>query len=107
MLWFILVAESHVDRSTDDPKRFFESNIGGTFELLEAMRSYWGGLPKEVNERFRFLHVSTDEVFGSLVKGAPSFSEATRYDPHSPYSATKAGADHLVPRAATFGLSLF
>ena len=97
-------AETHVDRSIDDPRAFVETNIRGTFELLMAARTYWDGLDEEANDRFRFLHVSTDEVFGSL--GATGrFTEATAYDPRSPYSASKAASDHLVRSwHHTFGL---
>jgi dTDP-glucose 4,6-dehydratase len=90
-----LAAESHVDRSIDSPGAFVESNVMGTFHLLEAVRSHWQGLSPERRERFRFHHISTDEVFGSL--GAEGFfTEATPYDPRSPYSASKAASDHLV-----------
>lgn len=99
-----LAAESHVDRSIDGPGPFIRTNILGTYGLLEAARDYWSGLEREARGAFRFLHVSTDEVFGSLgVEGA--FREESSYQPNSPYSASKAGADHLV-RAwfSTFGL---
>ncbi|MEQ1830406.1 MAG: GDP-mannose 4,6-dehydratase, partial [Pirellula sp.] len=90
-----LAAESHVDRSIDSPNQFIETNVVGTFNLLHSARMYWstlGGLEKDA---FRFLHVSTDEVYGSL--GATGlFTEETPYDPHSPYSASKAASDHLV-----------
>ena len=88
-------AESHVDRSIDGPAAFVETNVVGTFSLLEATRQYWAGLPEPERSRFRFLHVSTDEVYGSL---GPTglFTEQTRYDPSSPYSASKAASDHLV-----------
>jgi len=90
-----LAAESHVDRSIDGPEAFIQTNITGTFRLLEAVRTYWKALPDEKKEAFRFLHVSTDEVFGSL--GAEGcFTEETAYDPRSPYSASKAASDHLV-----------
>jgi dTDP-glucose 4,6-dehydratase len=90
-----LAAESHVDRSIDDPGAFLISNVMGTYQLLQAVRAHWQGLPAERRERFRFHHISTDEVFGSL--GATGrFSETTPYDPRSPYSASKAGSDHLV-----------
>lgn len=90
-----LAAESHVDRSIEGPGAFIESNVSGTFNLLQAVRAHWEQLPAERSERFRFHHISTDEVFGSL--GATGrFSEATPYDPHSPYSASKAASDHLV-----------
>jgi dTDP-glucose 4,6-dehydratase len=89
-------AESHVDRSIHSPDDFIQTNIMGTFRLLEAVRAYWGGLNSEAKQRFRFLHVSTDEVYGSLAKGEPAFSETRRYEPNSPYSASKAASDHLV-----------
>ena len=90
-----LAAETHVDRSIDGPQRFVDTNIGGTAVLLHETYKYWRDLPTERGERFRFHHVSTDEVFGSLT--APDrFNETTRYDPSSPYSASKAAADHLV-----------
>ena len=89
-------AESHVDRSIHGPEDFIQTNIVGTFRLLEAVRVYWGGLNSEAKQRFRFLHVSTDEVYGSLAKGEPAFSETRRYEPNSPYSASKAASDHLV-----------
>jgi dTDP-glucose 4,6-dehydratase len=109
-------AESHVDRSIHGPGEFIETNIVGTFRLLESVRGYWSALPVgAVSDRdepsanassrsetaptksgFRFLHVSTDEVYGSLAKGDPAFSETHRYEPNSPYSASKAASDHLV-----------
>ena len=89
-------AESHVDRSIHGPLDFVQTNIVGTFTLLEAARAYWGKLPQVEQAAFRFLHVSTDEVFGSLSQTDPQFSETTAYAPNSPYSATKAGSDHLV-----------
>lgn len=89
-------AESHVDRSIHGPADFVQTNVIGTFTLLEAARSYWGMLPDELKNAFRFLHVSTDEVYGSLSATDPQFSETTAYAPNSPYSATKAGSDHLV-----------
>ncbi|MBW4532191.1 MAG: dTDP-glucose 4,6-dehydratase [Aphanothece saxicola GSE-SYN-MK-01-06B] len=90
-----LAAESHVDRSIDDPGAFLVSNVMGTYNLLQAVRSHWEGLAPKRREQFRFHHISTDEVFGSL--GATGrFSETTPYDPRSPYSASKAGSDHLV-----------
>ena len=105
-------AESHVDRSIHGPGEFIETNIVGTFRLLEAVRGYWGGLAdsdireqglaptgaadKPTKAGFRFLHVSTDEVYGSLAKGDPAFAETHRYEPNSPYSASKAASDHLV-----------
>ena len=89
-------AESHVDRSIEGPAAFIQTNLVGTFTLLEVARAYWQGLDAEGKTAFRFLHVSTDEVFGSLASGDPCFSETTPYRPNSPYSASKAGADHLV-----------
>ena len=89
-------AESHVDRSIHGPEDFVQTNIVGTFRLLEAVRAYWGGLDAGDKAAFRFLHVSTDEVYGSLGKDDPPFSESNRYEPNSPYSASKAASDHLV-----------
>ncbi len=89
-------AESHVDRSIHGPADFVQTNVVGTFALLEAARMYWVALPEAEKHAFRFLHVSTDEVFGSLSATDPQFSETTPYAPNSPYSATKAGSDHLV-----------
>ncbi len=89
-------AESHVDRSIHGPGEFIQTNIVGTFHLLESVRAYWGALEGEAKQRFRFLHVSTDEVYGSLTQDAPAFSETSRYEPNSPYSASKAASDHLV-----------
>ncbi|TRW92195.1 dTDP-glucose 4,6-dehydratase [Candidatus Methylobacter oryzae] len=89
-------AESHVDRSIHGPEDFIQTNIVGTFRLLEAVRAYWNGLQGEDKPSFRFLHVSTDEVYGSLSKDEPAFSETNRYEPNSPYSASKAASDHLV-----------
>ena len=89
-------AESHVDRSIHGPSDFMRTNIDGTFALLEAAREYWSGLEGEARSRFRFLHVSTDEVYGSLDVDDPAFSEINRYQPNSPYSASKAASDHLV-----------
>jgi dTDP-glucose 4,6-dehydratase len=89
-------AESHVDRSIHGPGEFIQTNIVGTFSLLEAVRASWGGLPGDRKAAFRFLHVSTDEVYGSLGKGYPAFTEQNRYEPNSPYSASKAASDHLV-----------
>ncbi|QUP54759.1 dTDP-glucose 4,6-dehydratase [Ralstonia syzygii] len=89
-------AESHVDRSIHGPAEFIQTNIVGTFTLLEAVRAYWGGLDADAKAAFRFLHVSTDEVFGSLSSTDPQFSETTPYAPNSPYSASKAASDHLV-----------
>ncbi len=89
-------AESHVDRSIHGPEDFIETNIVGTFRLLEAVRAYWGGLAEPARQAFRFLHVSTDEVYGSLAAGEPAFTETHQYQPNSPYSASKAASDHLV-----------
>jgi dTDP-glucose 4,6-dehydratase len=89
-------AESHVDRSIHGPGEFIETNIVGTFQLLEAVRAYWGALPDDAKAAFRLLHVSTDEVYGSLGKNDPAFTETHRYEPNSPYSASKAASDHLV-----------
>jgi dTDP-glucose 4,6-dehydratase len=89
-------AESHVDRSIHGPSEFIQTNIVGTFYLLESVRAYWETLEGEAKEHFRYLHVSTDEVYGSLTKDAPAFSETSRYEPNSPYSASKAAGDHLV-----------
>lgn len=89
-------AESHVDRSILGPDEFIRTNINGTFNLLEAARRYWGGMGAPASSAFRFLHVSTDEVFGSLRADDPAFSETTAYAPNSPYSASKAASDHLV-----------
>ncbi len=89
-------AESHVDRSIHGPADFIQTNIVGTFTLLEAVRAYWGTLEGTAKSDFRFLHVSTDEVFGSLGPQDPQFSESTAYAPNSPYSASKAASDHLV-----------
>jgi dTDP-glucose 4,6-dehydratase len=89
-------AESHVDRSIHGPGAFVQTNVVGTFELLEAARGYWMELAAEERERFRFLHVSTDEVYGSLAEDDPAFTEETPYAPNSPYSASKAASDHMV-----------
>ena len=89
-------AESHVDRSIHGPEDFIQTNIVGTFRLLEAVRAYYGQLEKTAKNEFRFLHVSTDEVYGSLDKDAPAFTETHQYEPNSPYSASKAASDHLV-----------
>ena len=89
-------AESHVDRSIHGPEDFIQTNIVGTFRLLEAVRAYWNGLPESEKKAFRFLHVSTDEVYGSLSKTDAPFAETHRYEPNSPYSASKAASDHLV-----------
>jgi len=99
-----LAAESHVDRSIDGPAQFIKTNIEGTYVLLEATLAHWRALPAKRASQFRFHHVSTDEVFGSL-GSTGSFTEATRYQPNSPYSASKAAADHLVRAwGETFGL---
>ena len=90
-----LAAESHVDRSIEGPGAFIESNVSGTFQLLQAVRAHWEALPAERQAGFRFHHISTDEVFGSL-GDTGRFSETTPYDPRSPYSASKAASDHLV-----------
>ena len=89
-------AESHVDRSIHGPGEFIQTNIVGTFSLLESVRAYYATLDDAGRAAFRFLHVSTDEVYGSLEKDAPAFSETNRYEPNSPYSASKAASDHLV-----------
>ena len=100
-----LAAESHVDRSIEGPADFIETNIVGTYQLLEATRAYWGQLPEDKKESFRFHHISTDEVYGDLEGTDNLFTETTPYAPSSPYSASKASSDHLV-RAwhRTFGL---
>jgi dTDP-glucose 4,6-dehydratase len=99
-------AESHVDRSIHGPAQFLQTNFIGTFELLEAAREYSTGLPGAQRDAFRFLHVSTDEVYGSLEEADPAFAETTAYAPNSPYAASKAASDHLV-RAwhHTYGLA--
>jgi len=89
-------AESHVDRSIHGPGEFVQTNVVGTFSLLEEARAYWSGLAETEKAKFRFLHVSTDEVYGSLGNSDPAFSETTPYAPNSPYAASKAGSDHLV-----------
>ena len=89
-------AESHVDRSIQSPDDFIQTNIVGTFKLLEAVRAYWGSLAADDKAAFRLLHVSTDEVYGSLGAGDAAFTETHRYEPNSPYSASKAASDHLV-----------
>jgi dTDP-glucose 4,6-dehydratase len=96
--WAIVhfAAESHVDRSIRGPGDFIRTNVDGTFALLEEVRAYWTSLNGDDGQRFRFLHVSTDEVYGSLGPHDPPFSEATAYAPNSPYSASKAASDHLV-----------
>lgn len=103
-----LAAESHVDRSIDGPGVFIQTNVVGTYSMLEAARRYWLTLDREGRESFRFHHISTDEVFGALGPQDPPFTETTPYDPRSPYSASKASSDHLV-RAwhHTFGLPTF
>jgi dTDP-glucose 4,6-dehydratase len=98
-------AESHVDRSIHGPAEFVATNLVGTFGLLQAVRSYWSALPAAESARFRLVHVSTDEVYGSLDPTAPAFHEATPYAPNSPYAASKAGSDHLVRAYGhTYGL---
>lgn len=89
-------AESHVDRSIDSPEPFIQTNILGTFRLLEAARAYWSRLSEQQKSDFRFLHISTDEVYGSLMPDAHAFTETNPYQPNSPYSASKASSDHLV-----------
>ena len=89
-------AESHVDRSIHGPEDFIQTNIVGTFRLLESVRGYWAGLEPQAKEAFRFLHVSTDEVYGSLQPEEEAFAETRGYEPNSPYSASKAASDHLV-----------
>ena len=89
-------AESHVDRSIDGPEAFLETNVMGTLRLLDSVRHYWKGLPDGEKKAFRFLHVSTDEVFGSLGPDDPAFTETTPFAPNSPYAASKASSDHLV-----------
>ena len=100
-----LAAESHVDRSIDGPDVFIQTNLVGTFRLLSAARAHWESLPGKRRDRFRFQHISTDEVFGDLSLDDDAFAEDTAYSPSSPYSASKAGSDHLV-RAwnRTYGL---
>ena len=89
-------AESHVDRSIHGPEDFIQTNVVGTFRLLEAVRAYWGGLAVQAKADFRFLHVSTDEVYGTLSPTDPAFTEENNFEPNSPYSASKAASDHLV-----------
>lgn len=89
-------AESHVDRSIHGPEDFIQTNVVGTFRLLEAVREYWQSMPGDERAAFRFLHVSTDEVYGTLAPEAPAFAETHSYEPNSPYSASKAASDHLV-----------
>jgi len=91
-----LAAETHVDRSIDGPGPFIQSNVVGTYTLLDVALEYWRALPADRKAAFRFHHISTDEVFGALAKGDPPFTETTAYDPRSPYSASKAASDHLV-----------
>jgi dTDP-glucose 4,6-dehydratase len=99
-----LAAESHVDRSIDGPGAFVQTNVVGTYTMLAEARAYWLGLPQDAKETFRFHHISTDEVYGSLGETG-LFTEETPYDPRSPYSASKAGSDHLVSAwGHTFGL---
>jgi dTDP-glucose 4,6-dehydratase len=98
-------AESHVDRSIASPDAFIRTNVHGTFVLLDQARAYWSALPESDRSAFRFLHVSTDEVYGSLAPADPAFCETTPYSPNSPYAASKAGSDHLVRAYQhTFGL---
>jgi dTDP-glucose 4,6-dehydratase len=100
-----LAAETHVDRSIDGPGAFIETNVTGTYQVLEAARAWREQLSGAARERFRVHHVSTDEVFGSLGPGDPAFTETTRYDPRSPYAASKAASDHLVRAwSETYGL---
>ena len=108
-----LAAESHVDRSIDGPGEFIQTNVVGSFNLLQAALGYWKSLPSQGSashsppsrESFRFLHVSTDEVYGTLAPDAAGFSESSPYEPHSPYSASKAASDHLVRAwSDTYGL---
>lgn len=100
-----LAAETHVDRSIDGPRAFVDTNINGTYTLLQAARAHYDRLDGEARARFRFLHVSTDEVYGSLGPDDPAFNETTPYDPRSPYAASKAASDHLARAwGETFGL---
>jgi len=100
-----LAAESHVDRSIDGPGAFVETNVMGTFNMLQASRNYWDSLNGDAKDAFRFHHVSTDEVYGDLEMDDPAFTEETPYDPSSPYSASKAASDHLVRAwGRTYGL---
>ncbi|WP_345853842.1 dTDP-glucose 4,6-dehydratase [Shewanella algae] len=102
-----LAAESHVDRSIEDPSVFIQTNIVGTFNMLEAARSYWLGLDREAKGSFRFHHISTDEVYGDLEGTNELFTEETSYEPSSPYSASKASSDHLVRAwGRTYGLPI-
>lgn len=102
-----LAAESHVDRSIDGPGAFIETNVNGTFNMLQAARAHWDSLSGDAKDNFRFHHISTDEVYGDLDVDDPAFAETTPYDPSSPYSASKAASDHIV-RAwhRTFGLPI-
>ena len=98
-------AESHVDNSIDSPKIFFETNVMGTLNLLDASRNYWNEQNDELKHKFRFIHISTDEVYGSLEREDPKFTENSRFQPNSPYSASKASSDHIVRSYFhTFGL---
>src|SRR5437868_5437103 len=100
-------AESHVDRSIHGPDNFVRTNVNGTFSLLEEARAYWSGLGGAARDAFRFLHVSTDEVYGSLGRDDPAFTESTAYSPNSPYSAPKAASDHRVRAYShTYGVPL-
>ncbi len=100
-----LAAESHVDRSINNPSNFIETNIIGTYTLLEATRNYWTNLKNKKKDNFRFHHISTDEVYGDLKLNEPAFTEKTSYAPSSPYSASKASSDHLVRSwGRTYGL---
>ena len=102
-----LAAESHVDRSIQNPDTFVETNVLGTLRLLNAVYAYWCGLSQDAKAQFRFLHISTDEVYGSLGAGDPPFCETTRYAPNSPYAASKTAAEHFVRAAAhTFGVDV-
>jgi dTDP-glucose 4,6-dehydratase len=96
-------AESHVDRSIHGPGAFVRTNVDGTFTLLEAARTHWSALPAGEREAFRFLHVSTDEVYGSLGPNDPAFTETKAYEPNSPYSASKAASDHLGKALPIYG----
>lgn len=102
-----LAAESHVDKSINSPEKFIKTNITGTYNLIEATRDYWSKLPKSLKENFRFHHVSTDEVYGDLGNKSEMFTENSRYDPSSPYSASKASSDHIVKAwGRTYGLPI-
>ncbi len=102
-----LAAESHVDRSNDRPADFIQSNIVGTYQLLETALSYWKALDKKTRQKFRFHHISTDEVYGALDLDGPAFTETTPYAPNSPYAASKAASDHLVHAwHRTYGLPM-